>query len=156
MRRAVRALLIAVLLVGAPACSAQSGSGAQPTSTASSPSPSPSTTGTTAVATTSTLPPTLGVAVTDALARNLTGQVTLTGYLVIEAGSARLCELLLEVTPPACGGVSVSVAGNVDAPGLLDNGAGLQWSPFPVDLSGSFSGSKLVADGPPPQLVAQR
>lgn len=104
------------------------------------PAPSPTAT---------TLPVTTGVPVTDVLAQNLTGQVTLAGYLVIEAGSARLCELLLEVEPPACGGVSVSVTGPVDAPALLDSGTGVRWSPFPVDLAGS----KLVADGPPPQLT---
>jgi hypothetical protein len=120
--------------------------------------PSSSTTAaliqTTAVptSTTAAVPATAGVPVTDALAQNLTGQVTLTGFLVIEAGSPRLCELLLDGVPPACGGVSVSVAGPVDAPGLSDSGAGVRWSPFPVDLSGSFSGSKLVADGPPPQI----
>jgi hypothetical protein len=150
-RRACLALVAAAVLGG---CAADDAAPSSSTAATSGSSSSTTARSSTSPPASSTVPATHGVPVTDALARDVTGEVTLTGYLVIDNGSPRLCELLLELTPPACGGVSISVAGPVDSASLLDSGAGVRWSPFPVDLTGSFSGSKLVAAGPSPQLAA--
>lgn len=93
-------------------------------------------------------PTPVGTPVPTALASGTTGHVTLAGYLVIDDGSARLCELLLDLEPPACGGMSVSVRGSVDHPELHASGS-VRWSAAQVDLSGNFTGSVLQADSPP-------
>ncbi len=149
-RRVAFVAAVAALLLAA--CAAEDSPATSSTaSTAASTTAAPTTA---ALATTNTtLPPTVGVLVPDALSQDLTGDMTLTGYLVIDQGAARLCAELLQPEPPACGGMSVSVAGTVDSPAMRAAGTGVRWSPFPVDLSGSFSGSKLFAGGPPPQLV---
>lgn len=106
---------------------------------------------TTSVQTTSTTIPAGVKTVPEILGEGLSGTVTIAGYLVIEAGSPRICESLLEVEPPGCGGMSLAVGGSVDTPHLQDSGMGVRWSSEIVFLSGTFSGSKLIADGPPHQ-----
>lgn len=57
-----------------------------------------------------------GLSVTEAIASELDGPLMVRGYLIERAGGLRLCEAILESSPPQCGEPSLRVAGPAPAP----------------------------------------
>lgn len=79
----------------------------------------------------------------------VTGEVTVTGSLLVDGKEARLCSALAESFPPQCGEPSLVVK-NLDRsefPGLSREGD-VVWTDRPVELTGTVAGGELtVTDG---------
>ncbi len=75
------------------------------------------------------------------------------GFLLDDGASTRLCELLMESFPPQCGGAWVVIAN----PGLLDpelsEAQGIRWTDLPIVLNAQFDGERLVIDDPADSVV---
>ena len=86
-----------------------------------------------------------GLSVSEALASDLEGPLLVNGYVVVADGEARLCETLLESSPPRCGGASLRVDG-VDVAGLdgLAAAGGVTWTEAKISLTGLVAGGVLT------------
>lgn len=96
-----------------------------------------------------------GLTVSEALGTDAIGVLAVQGFVVAEAGSVRLCELLAESLPPQCGGASLVLAG-VEAGGLdalpddedlgLESAQGVTWTDHAVTFFGEIVDGELVID----------
>lgn len=85
-----------------------------------------------------------GLSVSEALASDLEGPLLVKGYVVVAHGEARLCETLLESSPPRCGGASLRVEG-LDLTGFdLQERNGVRWSAPTVSLLGPVKDGTLT------------
>jgi hypothetical protein len=68
------------------------------------------------------------VTVSQALAGDVDGPVTVTGFLIQQDGATRLCEVSLESMPPQCGGPSLHVEGvTIDEVDGAQTAQGVTW-----------------------------
>ena len=67
-----------------------------------------------------------GLSVAEALDTDAAGVIAVSGFIVADETSVRLCELLAESLPPQCGGASIVLAG-VTADGLNELPGGEKW-----------------------------
>ncbi len=96
-----------------------------------------------------------GLSVAEALETDATGVIAIRGFIVADAGSARLCELLAESLPPQCGGASIVLAG-FTADGLaelpddealgLETAQGITWTNQSVSFFGELVDGEFVID----------
>lgn len=87
------------------------------------------------------------LSISDAVDHDGSDVIAVTGYVVIDTGSARLCASLAESFPPQCGGDSVTIT-NPDATSrlpLVEEGS-TQWSEEPVIVLGRMSGEGFTID----------
>ncbi len=79
--------------------------------------------------------------------------VRVSGFLLDDGASTRLCELLMESFPPQCGGAWVVIAN----PGLLDpelsEEQGIRWTDLPLVIDAQFDGDRLVLGDPAESVV---
>jgi predicted secreted protein len=79
--------------------------------------------------------------------------VTVGGFVVVDAGSARLCEVLMESLPPQCGWAWIVVP-NIEGLDLeFERAGGVAWTPSPVEIAGFFDGTRFIADGGAPDTA---
>ena len=72
--------------------------------------------------------------------------VMVSGFVLIDADSARLCEVLMESYPPQCGGFSIPIT-NPDALNVvLEEAGGVQWTQDRFTLSAEYCGTCLTLD----------
>ena len=96
-----------------------------------------------------------GLSVAEALETDATGVIAIRGFIVADAGSARLCELLAASLPPQCGGASIVLAGftaygltelpNNEALGL-ETAQGITWTNQSVSFFGELVDGEFVID----------
>lgn len=85
-----------------------------------------------------------GLSVSEALAGGVEGPVLVKGYVVATGGEVRLCEALLESSPPGCGGASLRVEG-LDLTGLdLQERSGAGWSAETISILGPVQDGTLT------------
>lgn len=84
-----------------------------------------------------------GLTVSEALASDLDGPLTVTGVLIQRDGELRLCETVAEPFPPQCGDPNMIVTG-VDLAGLegAQNEQGVTWIDQ-VSLTGTVDGDRF-------------
>jgi hypothetical protein len=82
--------------------------------------------------------------VSEARTTDAEGPLLVRGALVVEGGTARLCERLAESAPPQCGGDALEVEG-LDASTVeaLESSGDVQWADE-VKLLGEIQGNRLV------------
>ncbi len=81
----------------------------------------------------------------EALDTNITGPLLINGYLHIEDGQARLCELLAESFPPQCAGNFLVVTGlDIATIGGLTSEGPVTWSDQQVQVLGTVDGEVLT------------
>ena len=96
-----------------------------------------------------------GLSVAEALETDATGVIAIRGFIVADAGSARLCELLAESLPPQCAGASIILA-DLTADGLaqlpndralgLETTQGITWTNQSVSFFGELVDGEFVID----------
>jgi hypothetical protein len=86
-----------------------------------------------------------GLSVEEALQTDATGVLAVRGFVVTDASSARLCDLLAESFPPQCGGAAIDLA-NLDGidEAELESAQGVQWTNLPVVVFGEVIDGVLV------------
>jgi hypothetical protein len=88
-----------------------------------------------------------GLSVADALATDASGIIALKGFLLVDDGGARLCEVLAESYPPQCGGASIPVTGYQEVLSVpLSNAQGVSWTDQFVSFLGEMVDGTLVVD----------
>jgi hypothetical protein len=96
-----------------------------------------------------------GLSVSEALDGTVTGTIAVGGFVVGDAGSVRLCELLAESLPPQCGGASVVLSGisvdDLDALPDSENldlrtAQGVAWTDHSVSFFGELVDGEFVID----------
>ncbi len=115
----------------------------------------PTTTSTVATTTTPTTIETTGPAVYVSALFDGEGprQVTVGGFVLVDPGGARLCEVLMESFPPQCGWAWVVVP-NIEGLDLeLERSSGVAWTQSRVEIAGFFDGTRFVADGGSPDVA---
>ncbi len=118
--------------------------------TAPEPSSTSSPTQTTTPQTTEPQPP--SVRVGDLFDGEGARQATVEGFVVWDATSARLCDVLMESFPPQCGSPWVVIA-NPDAfDEPLESAGGVRWTQGYVSITGYFDGDRLIL-GTDPSVV---
>jgi len=80
-----------------------------------------------------------------ALATDATGPIAVSGFLVNDGTTARLCEALAESYPPQCGGAGIPLI-RYDAAELapLSTNGAVTWSDAPVIVFGTIVDGALV------------
>ncbi len=87
------------------------------------------------------------MSVSDVLAGDVTGAAAVKGFLVVDAGGARLCEVLAESYPPQCGGEALPITnyeGFVGVP--VQEAQGVTWTDDVVSFLGMIVDGTLVVD----------
>ena len=89
-----------------------------------------------------------GISIGEALNSNLTGPLLINGFLHVQNGQVRLCEVLAESFPPQCAGSSLVVRGLdlMTLQGLMSEGS-VTWSVQPVQVLGTVEGGVLSVAG---------
>jgi hypothetical protein len=96
-----------------------------------------------------------GLSISEALNGTVTGTIAVGGFVVGDADSVRLCELLAESFPPQCGGASVTLSGISvdDLDGLPDSenldlqtSQGVTWTDRSVSFFGELVDGEFVID----------
>ena len=72
--------------------------------------------------------------------------VIVSGFVLIDAESARLCEVLMESYPPQCGGYSIEISNPEALQVTLEEAGGVQWTQDRVTLSAGYCGTCLTLD----------
>lgn len=80
----------------------------------------------------------------DDLASAEPGPVTVRGFVVWDAASARLCGVLMESFPAQCGGASVVIADPERLDVTFDEEQGVRWTPNAVVLTADYDGTRLT------------
>ena len=132
-----RVALIAVLSFALAACGGSADDAAVPATDA-----------TTAGTGSQTGPPSAGIGpgltVSEARATDAEGPLLVRGALVVEGGTARLCERLAESAPPQCGGDALEVEGlDVSTIEALQSSGDVQWADQ-VKILGDVDGDRLI------------
>ena len=131
-----RAALVAVLSLALAACGGEADDAAAPATTATAAGTSP--TGPTSAG----IGP--GLTVPEARTTDAEGPLLVRGALLVEGGTARLCERLAESSPPQCGGDMLVVEGlDVSTIEALQSTGAVQWAEQ-VKLLGDVDGDRLV------------
>lgn len=73
------------------------------------------------------------------------GPTRVSGFLVVEGETARLCELLAESYPPQCGGASLIVEGLDVTEYDTQEASGVRWTDAPVTVRATVQGDALRA-----------
>lgn len=82
--------------------------------------------------------PGLPLSVEGLLTAEPTAEVSVVGFVVINASGPRLCAVLAESFPPQCGGESVELLELAVAELDLEEEQGVRWTDLQVVLSGSY------------------
>lgn len=94
-----------------------------------------------------------GLSVAETLDPDATGILAVSGFIVADQTSVRLCDLLAESLPPQCGGASIVLAGFTvdgleDLPDLerlgLETAQGVSWTNETVAFFGELVEGELV------------
>ncbi|MFW2382455.1 MAG: protease inhibitor I42 family protein [Acidimicrobiales bacterium] len=117
-----------------------------PTTSVTAPEPT-----STSSMTTSTEPPP-AVRVGDLFDGEGARDVVVEGFVVWDAASARLCDVLMESFPPQCGGPWVVIANPDLLTEPLESAQGVRWSQGYTSISGSFDGDRLIV-GPDRSVI---
>jgi hypothetical protein len=86
------------------------------------------------------------LSVADVLAAGtIDGSFVIRGYVFVAAdGSARICDAILELYPPQCGGDSIALAGDLSVFELTTD-QDVTWSDAPLRIEGTFDGTTFTA-----------
>ncbi len=85
------------------------------------------------------------VPVGEAVAAGIQGPFLMSGYLVVDADGARLCEALAESFPPQCGGTAVALDPAEAPAGAVTTTEGdVTWSDEPVLVEGELVDGSFV------------
>ena len=87
------------------------------------------------------------MSVSDVISGDVTGAAAVKGFLVIDAGGARLCEVLAESYPPQCGGEALPITNYEEflvAP--VQEAQGVTWTDDVVSFLGLIVNGTLVVD----------
>jgi hypothetical protein len=91
--------------------------------------------------------PEFSMSVSDALSGDVTGAAAVKGFLVVDAGGARLCEVLAESYPPQCGGEALPVTNYEEFLGVpVQEAQGVMWTDDVVSFIGLIVDGTLVVD----------
>lgn len=71
---------------------------------------------------------------------------TLTGFLLVESESIRLCEALAESFPPQCANDRISVIGLEIGDYSLMSAGSVSWTEQPVTIAGRIEDGALLVD----------
>lgn len=71
-------------------------------------------------------------------------EASVIGYVVLDAGGDRLCEVLAESFPPQCGGASVLIANADDLTVALEQEQSTSWTNERVQLDGTYDGETFT------------
>mgnify|MGYP001813299530 CR=1 FL=1 len=87
------------------------------------------------------------MSVSDALSGDVTGAAAVKGFLVVDAGGARLCEVLAESYPPQCGGEALPITNYEGFLGVpVQEAQGVTWTDDVVSFPGMIVDGTLVVD----------
>ncbi len=71
----------------------------------------------------------------------------MSGFLLVDADGARLCELLAESLPPQCGGVFVPIEGYEEVLAVpLQSAQGIEWTDQAATFIGEIVDGTFVVD----------
>ena len=91
--------------------------------------------------------PEFAMSVPEILASETAGAATVKGFLVIDAGGARLCEVLAESYPPQCGGEALPITNYEEFLGVrVQEAQGVTWTDDVVSFIGMIVDGTLVVD----------
>ena len=91
--------------------------------------------------------PELSMSVSDALSGDVSGAAAVKGFLVVDAGGARLCEVLAESYPPQCGGEALPITNYEEFLGVpVQEAQGVTWTDDVVSFVGMIVDGTLVVD----------
>jgi inhibitor of cysteine peptidase len=110
----------------------------EPTTTTTPPTTEPQTT----MASSQPRPPV--VRVPDLFDMEGAQQVEVEGFVLWDAASARLCDVLMESFPPQCGAPWVVIANPDLLDESLESAQGVRWTQGYTTISGSFDGERLI------------
>ncbi len=87
------------------------------------------------------------MSVSEVLSGEVAGAAAVKGFLVVDAGGARLCEALAESYPPQCGGEALPITNYEEFLGVpLQEAQGVTWTDDVVSLLGLIVDGTLVVD----------
>jgi hypothetical protein len=89
----------------------------------------------------------LSMSVSDALSGDVTGAAAVKGFLVVDGGGARLCEVLAQSYPPQCGGEALPITNYGEFLGVpVQEAQGVTWTDDVVSFIGMIVDGTLVVD----------
>ena len=87
------------------------------------------------------------MSVSETLAAEAAGAAAVKGFLVVDAGGARLCEVLAESYPPQCGGDALPITNYEEFLGVpVQEAQGVTWTDDVVSFIGLIVDGTLVVD----------
>ena len=87
------------------------------------------------------------MSVSDALSGDVTGAAAVKGFLVVDAGGARLCEVLAESYPPQCGGAALPITNYEQFLGVpVQEAQRVTWTDDVVSFIGLIVDGTLIVD----------
>jgi hypothetical protein len=87
------------------------------------------------------------MSVSEVLSGDVTGAAAVKGFLVVDAGGARLCELLAESYPPQCGGAGLPITNYEEFLGVpVQEAQGVTWTDDVVSFIGLIVDGTLIVD----------
>lgn len=125
------------------------------TATTIEPDPPPNSTAppTTEPTSPSTTPAAVAIPVADLFDGEGPRDALVSGFVLWDDASARLCDSLLKSLPAQCGGLALVIADpeNIDIT-LFDEtplqvAQGVSWTPGPIELEGRFDGNRFIVGG---------
>jgi hypothetical protein len=91
--------------------------------------------------------PEFSMSVSEILSGDVTGAAAVKGFLVVDAGGARLCEVLAESYPPQCGGGALPITNYEEFLGVpVQEAHGVTWTDDVVSFLGLIVDGTLVVD----------
>ncbi len=91
--------------------------------------------------------PEFSMSVSEVLSGGVTGAAAVKGFLVVDAGGARLCEVLAESYPPQCGGEALPITNYEEFLGVpVQEAQGVMWTDDVVSFLGLIVDGTLVVD----------
>ncbi len=73
-------------------------------------------------------------------------EATISGIVIWDDASARLCETIMESFPPQCGGLWVVIADPHHLDVELDEHQGVRWTANQIEIAATFDGNRLIID----------
>ena len=91
--------------------------------------------------------PEFSMSVPEILTGDVTGAAAVKGFLVVDAGGARLCEMLADSYPPQCGGEALPITNYEEFLGVPTQEAqGVTWTDDVVSFLGLIIDGTLIVD----------
>jgi hypothetical protein len=79
-------------------------------------------------------------------AQDASGPASLSGFIVVTDGNARLCEVLAESFPPQCGGAFVTITNIDDVDVEFTTEQSVRWTDGFVELTGTLDDGDLTVE----------